>query len=268
METESPFRFIFYILFIAVILGSLYSMRGVIVDQQPSITHQASKAHGENDPKSSNAEASHQSEKSKAAENIEDRKPMFKQQIQIKPIAKEALNQEKLSSVSAQVEEQSPLGNDQTEVENITETKTQKIESSQGSADYFEQLKSNYDEQVLSKIKTGDVRRDIIIRYYTHPADQDKIYTLKDLGFYIHERPVEGSLIGYESNAVFYGDDVRKEELQLVVYYLLKEGMPIKRIAKSQFHDGWKSSSIEIGTDTTVTKEKILTKDDLLKLSF
>lgn len=182
------------------------------------------------------------------------KEPNFKQPIKLKPLSKQKKS----------IKEDDPT---EVELAEIREQTTQKSETIQEATNnslgdpekYFTQLREEYNTRVMSKIAEGDIRRDVIIRYYNHPPDQNKIYTLEQLGFYIHERPVDGSLISYESNAVFYGDDVNIEELKLVVYYLLKEGMPIKHIAKSQYHDGWKSSSIEIGTDTSSVSDPIIT---------
>ncbi|MFT6867649.1 MAG: hypothetical protein ACJA08_002492 [Cyclobacteriaceae bacterium] len=259
MEPVIPFRIIFYILLIFIFSGMLYFLDDILM------LHHTPEASLSNKPTkeylSKKGEAPEKAEV--IEENISARKPNFKSQIPIKPMIKESISDSDETNLLTK-------DLDKAVIEPIEFAKIEAlVESSKPSdATYFQVLMKNYDQQVLSKLEQGDIRRDIIIRHYNHPADGDKVYVLRKLGFYIHERPVEGSLIGYESNAVFYGDDVAKEDLQLVVYYLINAGMPIKRIAKSQFHDGWKSSSIEIGTDTTVTKRSILTIDDLQRLTF
>ena len=132
---------------------------------------------------------------------------------------------------------------------------------------FFTTLKRTYQTTVLNQLPPGKPRSDVIIRYYKHPPDGNSVYSLKDLGFYIHERPVDKVMVDYESNSIFYGDSVKKEDLLIVAYTLLKEGLPIKSIKPSLYHDGWKSNSIEIGADSTVVDQKTLTLQQLQDLS-
>ena len=143
--------------------------------------------------------------------------------------------------------------------------------SSEGSSsendDFFKELKTKYQTEVINRLAPGKPRTDIIIRYYKHPPDGDKVYALRDLGFYIHERPVEQDLTSYESNSIYYGDSVKRNDLMIVAYTLLSQGMPIKNIAKSIFHDGWKATAIEIGTDTAAIDQEVLSIDEIRNLS-
>ena len=132
---------------------------------------------------------------------------------------------------------------------------------------FFTELKRTYQTTVLNQLPPGKPRSDVIIRYYKHPPDGNSVYTLKDLGFYIHERPVEKVMVDYESNSIFYGDSVKKEDLLIVAYTLLQQGLPIKSIKPSLYHDGWKSNSIEIGADSTVIDQETLTLQQLQGLS-
>ncbi len=165
------------------------------------------------------------------------------------------------------------------EQESIQSHKTSKLETdslkeipiesttSEDNDDFFEDLKTKYQTEVINRLVPGKPRTDIIIRYYQHPPDGDKVYALRDLGFYIHERPVEQDLTSYESNSIYYGDSVKREDLMIVAYTLLNQGMPIKNIAKSIFHDGWKATAIEIGTDTSAIDQEVLTIDEIRNLS-
>lgn len=128
---------------------------------------------------------------------------------------------------------------------------------------FFTELKRKYQTNVLNSLTPGRPRSDIIIRYYKHPPDGDKVYSLKDLGFYIHERPIESAMSNYESNSIFYGDNVNKEDLMIVAYTLIDQGIPIKNITPSIYHDDWKNNAIEIGADSTVTNRKAMTLDQL-----
>jgi hypothetical protein len=174
--------------------------------------------------------------------------PKFKKQVKIDPKFKK-INQD---STLVVIEE--------------PEQKTAPISKPESSATYFENLTKDYQARVIDKMGSDKHRKDVIVRYYTHTPDGQKVYALQKLGFYIHERPVEDPLDSYESNAIFYGDQVKKEDLQLVIYTLLKQGLPIKKITPSLFHDSWKSSSIEIGTDTTANKKKQITLEELQQI--
>ncbi|MEQ9217363.1 MAG: hypothetical protein RLO17_04930 [Cyclobacteriaceae bacterium] len=131
---------------------------------------------------------------------------------------------------------------------------------------FFNELKKTYQTKVLNRLPAGKPRTDVIIRYYKHPPDGNSVYTLKDLGFYIHERPVDSEMADYESNSIFYGDSVKKEDLLIVAYTLISEGLPIKSIKPSLYHDGWKYNSIEIGADSTVIEKEVLTLEQLQQL--
>ncbi len=118
-------------------------------------------------------------------------------------------------------------------------------------SEYFHQLLSVYKRDIQDKLDKNKARQDIVIRYYHHEPDGNSAYALSKLGYYIHEREVDPEYANYQSNAIFYGDSVLLRDVQVVAYTLLKEGLPIKIIKPSKFHDSWKAHSIEIGTDTT-----------------
>ncbi len=144
--------------------------------------------------------------------------------------------------------------------------KTPEINNIQSAGDFFDSLNVKYQTTILNQLKPDKPRTDIIIRYYVHPPDGNRVYALRDLGFYIHERPVDKQMTSYESNSIFYGDSIKKEDLLIVAYTLIKQGIPIKNIEPSQYHDGWKYNAIEIGADSTILDKEILTLDKLLDL--
>lgn len=182
--------------------------------------------------------------------------PKFKKQIKLDP---------KFKKQSASTKNIDPISEEQKLIEEPSQKSAEKDLNRE--TNFFQSLKKVYQASVLDRLGRSKHRTDIIIRYYTHAPDGERVYALQKLGFYIHERPVKDQLDDYESNAIFYGDEVTKEDLQMVAYTLLQQGMPIKQITQSQFHDSWKSSSIEIGTDTTVTNKAIYTIDQIERLS-
>ncbi len=142
------------------------------------------------------------------------------------------------------------------------------IKAEESSDSFFTNLLTNYKSEIIADLPENKSRTDIVIRYYRHPPDGNSPYALEELGYYIHERPISEGLENYQSNAIFYGDSVRLEDIQIVAYTLLKEGLPIKVIRPSKFSNSWKSKSIEIGTDTTLFELPTLTEDEIKKLSF
>ncbi|MEQ8581672.1 MAG: hypothetical protein RIC30_18000 [Marinoscillum sp.] len=133
--------------------------------------------------------------------------------------------------------------------------------------DFFQTLKANYQTKVLSQLPPNKARTDIVIRYYQHAPDGNSAYALQKLGFYIHERPVDPELANYQSNAIYFGENVKLEDIQIVTFTLLSEGLPVKLIKPSRFGDSWKSNAIEIGTDTTLINQPTLTLSEIENLS-
>lgn len=130
--------------------------------------------------------------------------------------------------------------------------------------DFFSNLMKAY-EQNRSAENNTQSRTDVVIRYYKKSKDGDRIYSLRDLGFYIHERPAEDDFDRFASNAIFYGDSVKKEDLMVIAYHLMNTGVTIQSITLSKFHDAWKAHSVEIGTDTTALKKSPFTLSTLRK---
>ncbi|MEQ8365033.1 MAG: hypothetical protein RH948_19320 [Cyclobacteriaceae bacterium] len=131
---------------------------------------------------------------------------------------------------------------------------------------YFENLWSDYQETVVNTLPAGKARTDVVIRYYKHPKDGNKINAIKPLRFYIHERPIDSVMLPFESNAVYYGDSISTQDLQLTVYSLIEAGFPIKKVALSEYHDNWKAHAIEIGSDTTIMRKKVLSAEEVSSL--
>ncbi len=147
------------------------------------------------------------------------------------------------------------------QVQEISETPSQEqdVKADFGVVDYFTEL--------LSRNLGTKTRNDIVVRYYRHLPDGNKIDELRKYGLYIHERPVEGELEGYESNSLYYGDSVSQEDIHLIAYVMLKQGLPIKSIQPSIYHDDWKANSVEIGTDTAVNDDPVLTLTEIRNFS-
>jgi hypothetical protein len=130
--------------------------------------------------------------------------------------------------------------------------------------DYFEKLLADYKSTTLSQLPPNTSRTDLVVRYYRHEGDSDKVKSLADFGFYLHERPVDEDAKQDNSNALFYGDSVSSQDIKLIAYILMQNGLPICDIQPSKFHDSWKSKSVEIGVCNNAKKKSPLSKEDLI----
>lgn len=119
-------------------------------------------------------------------------------------------------------------------------------------------LKNNYLAPIVSKLPPGQLREDVVIRYYRHDKDEEKVYSLKNLGYYIHEKEATETA-GLGSNVIYYGEDVNLKDIQIVALTLLEKGIPLKSIQRSRYD--WKSNSIEIGTDPLLSDKSAITLD-------
>ncbi len=122
------------------------------------------------------------------------------------------------------------------------------------------ELKNNYLTPIVATLSPGQLRQDVIVRYYKHEKDGDIVYWLKNLSYYIHEREATETT-GLKSNILYYGDHVAVEDIKIVAYTLMDQGLSLKAIENSQF--GWKSTALEIGTDTLLLDNKTLTIEDI-----
>ncbi len=125
---------------------------------------------------------------------------------------------------------------------------------------YFQDLKNSYLSPILASLPEGRSREDVVIRYYKHENDGNRAYALKRLGYYLHEREAEDNQ-QLASNSLYYGSDVDLRDIHIVAYTLLKEGMPLKSIKQSAFD--WKFNSIEIGADSLVENNPIMSVADI-----
>ncbi|MEO1253741.1 MAG: hypothetical protein AAFY41_02475, partial [Bacteroidota bacterium] len=118
----------------------------------------------------------------------------------------------------------------------------------------------DYLKSIINSLPSGQLREDVVIRYYRHEKDGNKVDALKDLGYYIHEKKATETA-GLGSNVLIYGENVTTEDIKIVAYTLIDQGLPLKAIYHTQFE--WKSTSLEIGTDTLLTEDSILSPQDI-----
>lgn len=138
---------------------------------------------------------------------------------------------------------------------------------STGDRNYFNNLLNQYKQEYFREIPAGRNRTDIVVRYYYHEPDNDKVQKLKDLKLYLHIRPVSETRRDHQSNSLYYGDSVSTRDIQLIAYTLISNGVPIKQLVPSKYHDNWKARAVEIGSDTDLADAPILTLEQIQSFS-
>jgi murein L,D-transpeptidase YcbB/YkuD len=143
-----------------------------------------------------------------------------------------------------------------------------KLDKQSGLSDeaYFKQFVKIYKEAWVKGVHP-EFRKDVVIRYYVKEDDGDAIFSLRQFGYYIHERPTSERFNMLPSNALYYGSQVNVEDIKMVAYSLMSQGVVFKTIEPSQFSDDWKANSIEIGADDTILEEPVISLAQLRKFS-
>lgn len=139
-------------------------------------------------------------------------------------------------------------------------------ESSQkgsGAEKSFGKELNDYAGSILRDLPKGEKRDDVIIRYYPHSSDMQLVAALENLGFYVHRRPTDSLSFDQKSNSLFYGDNVKLLDIQLVARSLIQNGVNLKQIKPSLYHDDWKKNSIEIGADIKVNDSPVMTIEQI-----
>lgn len=177
-----------------------------------------------------------------------------------KPAEEQADTVTLITEVPAELDEKAADADVQTN--NVEPEPAEEIETPvNNDVSYFDDIKNSYISPILAELPEGRSREDVVVRYYKHENDGQEIYSLRKLGYYLHEREAEDNL-RLRSNSLYYGDDVDIRDIRLVAYELIKAGVPLKSISRSQFD--WKFNSIEIGADSLVENNSILSISDIL----
>ena len=128
---------------------------------------------------------------------------------------------------------------------------------------YFRNLVDEYLQSLPEKLNGKRNRTDIVVRYYPHAGDEDKVRDLSGLSLYIHEREVDSGALNFQTNSIFYGDEVDTKDIQLIAYTLITNGVALKQIKPSKYHGDWKSRAVEIGADTTLSNQLVLSLEEI-----
>jgi len=132
-------------------------------------------------------------------------------------------------------------------------------------SNYFNVLMDGYQRDYSSYGKYEN-REDLIIRYYPKEMDGQIVYNLSKFNIYVHERPSGDRYYKYGSNAMYFGDSVKSQDIKIVASYLVQNGIELKTIKKTKYK--WKARSIEIATDTSLINEPSISLKDLYYMEF
>ncbi|HHP7240957.1 MAG TPA: hypothetical protein ACFCUD_04765 [Cyclobacteriaceae bacterium] len=132
-------------------------------------------------------------------------------------------------------------------------------------SNYFNVLMDGY-QRDYSNYGKYENRDDLIIRYYPKEMDGQIVYNLSKFNIYVHERPSGDRYYKYASNAMYFGDSVKSQDIKIVASYLVQNGIKLKTIKKTKYK--WKARSIEIATDTSLINEPSISLKDLYYMEF
>ena len=137
------------------------------------------------------------------------------------------------------------------------QVKQKKISMTPADSIFFDYLLDNYKNGKINKLEPNQLRSDVLIQYYNRKENTKQSITLTQLGFEIHNKYTNNSK--EVANILRFGEDVALEDIQLVAYILLKQGVPLKQMVPSSYHSDWKPYAIEIGVDPLIEERPILT---------
>ena len=164
---------------------------------------------------------------------------------------------QKLSDTLEDTFAKNPLPLPPIENKRIYKSKQKRILMSPADSIFFDYLLDNYKNGTINKLQPNELRSDVLIQYYNRREDAEQTMTLTQLGFKIHNKYTNNSRD--VANILRFGEDVTLEDIQLVAYVLLHQGVPLRQIVPSEYHSDWKPYAIEIGVDALVEKRPILT---------
>ena len=137
------------------------------------------------------------------------------------------------------------------------QVKQKKISMTPADSIFFDYLLDNYKNGKINNLGPNQLRSDVLIQYYNRKENTKQSITLTQLGFEIHNKYTNNSK--EVANILRFGEDVVLEDIQLVAYILLKQGVPLKQMVPSSYHSDWKPYAIEIGVDPLIEEQPILT---------
>jgi hypothetical protein len=124
-----------------------------------------------------------------------------------------------------------------------------------------ESITANIERSELSKRSSIEPRRRITIEYFPKDVDGRTVRkAIEELGFRLKEkRPV----IGYiPTNAIWYGSEVRIEDLKLLAFTLIRAGVEIRAIRSYQVEKN-RSQVIQVGADVSIKNKPVLSVNEI-----
>ena len=135
--------------------------------------------------------------------------------------------------------------------------KKQKILMTPADSIFFDYLFDNYKNTKINNLRPNQLRSDVLVQYYNRKDKVKQPMTLTQLGFKVHNKYTNNSK--EVANVLRFGEDVSLEDIQMVAYVLLSQGIPLRQIVPSSYHSDWKPYAIEIGVDALIEKFPVLT---------
>lgn len=123
-------------------------------------------------------------------------------------------------------------------------------------------LLANNERNNLTSSQDNLRRNKITIQYFPKDVDKDRVeIALKELGF----RLAEGStrVPNIATNAIWFGTNVKTEDVKLVAYTLIRAGIRIKIIRPFRNPHGYRASLVQVGADAVYVNSKSLTVEQI-----
>lgn len=135
--------------------------------------------------------------------------------------------------------------------------KQEKILMTPADSIFFDYLFDNYKNTKINNFRPNQLRSDVLVQYYNRKDRIKQPMTLTQLGFEVHNKYTNNSK--EVANVLRFGEDVSLEDIQIVAYVLLSQGISLRQIVPSSYHSDWKPHAIEIGVDALIEKFPVLT---------
>ncbi len=112
----------------------------------------------------------------------------------------------------------------------------------------FRSIAADRERGFLSSVSSSDSRRDITIQYFPKNVDKNIVEnSLEELGFRLISGPAKVKNI--PTNSLWFGANVKLEDIKLVAYTLMRAGVEIKVIRPFRNPKGRRSNLIQVGAD-------------------
>lgn len=130
--------------------------------------------------------------------------------------------------------------------------------------DIEESIKANEYRNILSELDSVK-QKDITVQYFPKNVDGDKVIkAIEELGYKVEIGNTQ--IRDVETNAIWFGSNVKTDDVKLVALTLVRAGVKIKVIRPFR-SSGQRNNLIQIGADALYENKNSLTVNEIVKTS-